>query len=183
MKKLALMIVVMILASTIAATADTRFDPSQYSVEELSAIQDIISNYLSQNENNAEDDSKAVLYNENGICIEFKGIDHYSKSNWLINLYIENNYGEEISVLLNDGRANRFAIEFSNGFTTIGDDSVYLAKPNFDFLIKIDDLNEYGISTLETLDFNLVIKKGGWLTGEKIAEVPVTLELHETVEG
>ena len=181
MKKLVMMMVVMILASTIATYADVEFDPSQYSKEELSTIQGLISNYLSASDENEEDENKNVWYNENGIYIEYKGIAHYSKKSWILNIYVDNSSGKEIYVDTNNVRINRFSVGLSNDGARITDGSIYMANPNFDFIIDIEDLKEYEVSAIEKIEFDLRIYEGSWITGEQIAELPITLEMYEPI--
>ena len=158
------------------------FDPSSYSVEELSAIQDSISNYLSStDETDKNEEDKNVLYNENGIYIEYRGIAHYSRKSWIVNIYVDNSSGKDIYVDTNNVRINRFAIGLSNDGARITDGSIYLANPNYDFIINVEDIKEYGISAIEKIEFDLRIYEGSWISGEQIAEVPITLEMYEQI--
>ena len=182
MKKLALLIIAIIFVSTLAAYADVEFDPSQYSEEELSAIQEKISNYLSSLSKTEEDEDENVLYNENGIYIEYRGIVHYSKDSWIFNIYVENSSGKELFMTTKKLRINRFAMGFSNNGAKISDGTIYLSSPNFRFILDTDDLKEYGISAIEKIEFNLGIYEESEFSGEAIAELPITIETYEPVK-
>ncbi len=121
--------------------------------------------------------SSEILLDENDVYVEFRGISEYSSQSWIINLYVENNRSSEIYLYLGDGQINKFSIGFSNNGISIPANSKYLASPNFDLIIDLDDLAEYGITSIETLDFYLEIRTD-WV-GDTIAERPVALEINK----
>ena len=65
----------------------------------------------------------------------------------------------------------------SNNGTGIPAKSKYLAEPNFNFIIDLEDLAIYDITTLETLYFNLTIEDG--TSYETIIEVPINLAINK----
>ena len=169
MKKIvAIALVVCMLLSTCVVYA-VDFDPSKYTVEELEDIQRIIAKYLPKTLGNQ------VLYDENGLYIEYRGIYIYSESSLIVDLYIDNLLGEDIYVSLWNGRANRFAINFSNNGNTIKNDSIYLASANFEYIIRVDDLMKYGVTNLDRVDFDLIVKTGG-MFGDTIIELPIKID-------
>lgn len=129
------------------------------------------------NGNNTEVQSSDVLLNSDNIYVEFRGIEEYSSKSWIVNLYVENNRDSEIYVSLRDGQVNKFSMGFSNNGISIPAGSKYLAAPNFDLIINIDDLNDYGITNIETLDFTLRISTE--MFGDLISETPVSLEVNK----
>lgn len=162
------LVVCMLLSTCVVYAAD--FDPSKYTVEELEDIQRIIAKYLPKTLGNQ------VLYDENGLYIECRGIYTYSKSSYIVDLYIDNLLGEDIYVSLRNGRANRFTISFSNNGNTIKNDSIYLASANFDYIIDTDELKKYGVTNLDRVDFDLIVKTGG-MFGDIIVELPIRIDV------
>ena len=168
---LSLLIFLFVLTSSFAyASADVNFDPSVYTSDELHEIVSIINNYLPKTPKGE------VLYNEDGVYVEFRGIYKHSSSKYIVDLYIENTKGEEISFALWYFRVNRATISLGNSGDTLEDDCIYLTSANYRLIIDTSDLELYGIDTISRLDFTLVLKKGD-VHGEIFVEQPFTLNL------
>lgn len=116
-----------------------------------------------------------VLLDEDGVHVEFRGIEEYSSSSYIVDLYIENNTDSAIYVSIRDGLVNNYSIGFANNGNTIEAGAKYLASANFDYIIDVDDLEAYGITTIENLDFNLYISTE--MFGDVISETPVSLNV------
>lgn len=123
--------------------------------------------------------SNQVLLNADDIYVEYRGIEEHSTDTWIINLYVENNRDSEIYLSLRDGLINKFAITFSNNGASIPANSKYLAAPNYDMIINLEDLSTYGITTIETLDFNLYASTA--MFGDLISETAVNLEINKPI--
>ena len=167
---LLLMFVFGLSVTAYAASSKTAadFDPSEYTVDDLLLIDKAIWEAIPKTP------TGEVLYDDKGIYIEYKGIYEYSKSSWIVDLYIENNTEEDVYVTLMNGRCNRFDTGFSNNGNKIIADSVYRASAKYQFIIDIDDLKIYDIDHLNSVDFNLDISTA-WIGGDQIANVPVKL--------
>ena len=178
-KSLFIIVIFLSICFTIVTYADVDFDPSIYTNEELEEIISTINNYLPQSSDKSSE--AEVLYDEDGVYVEFRGIYKYSSSSYIVDLYVDNTKGEEIYLSLRDGRVNRASIGFSNNGISIQDNSIYLASANFDFIIDTDDLRPYGIDTINQLDFTLNLKTGG-MFGDTFLELPVSLALDVPIE-
>ncbi len=118
-----------------------------------------------------------VLLDQNGIYVEYRGIAEHSDESWILNLYAENNTDAEIYLTTDDCLINNASMGLSNNGTGIPAKSKYLAEPNFNFIIDLEDLAIYDITTLETLSFNLTIEDG--TSYETIIEVPINLAINK----
>lgn len=159
---------------TTQAFAEVDFDPAQYTLEELDEILRIINMYYPKTPEGE------VLYDQDGLYIEYRGIYEHSHSKWIINLYVDNATGDDKTLLLTDVRANRYNISVGNNGKTIVDDSVYLSSANYGYVIDIDDLAMYNIETLNRIDFTLGIRNGG-LLGDIIADLPISINMEMTL--
>lgn len=144
------------------------FDPRKYSNEELAEIQKIIAHYLPQTTGNQ------VLYDENGLYVEYRGIYFHSENSWIINLYVDNLFGKDVYVSLRNGRVNRVNTVFGNSGYTIKNDSIFLASTTFSYIINVEKIKEYGFTNLDRINFDLLIKSGG-INGDTIIEMPITI--------
>lgn len=111
------------------------------------------------------------ILNQDDVYVEYRGIAEYSKSSWIINLYVENNRDSEIYVSLADTLVNGFSMKLSNNGINLPAHSKYLAAPNFDLIIDTEDLEAYGISSIDTISSNLTIKTS--MFGDTISETKV----------
>lgn len=114
-----------------------------------------------------------TLVDQDGIYVEYRGIAEYSKSSWIINLYVENNRDSEIYVSLADTLVNGFSMKLSNNGINLPAHSKYLAAPNFDLIIDTEDLEAYGITSITDIKSNLQIRTS--MFGDTISETKVNL--------
>ena len=92
-------------------------------------------------------------------------------------MYAENNTDNEIYLALSDTLINGFSMKLSNNGQSIPSHAKYLASPNFDLIIDTEDLDSYGIDSIETLTSTLCIKTS--MLGNIVAEVPVDISSTE----
>lgn len=119
------------------------------------------------------------LLEMNDVYVEYRGIFEYSSQSWIVNLYIENNRNTEIYVDLDDFLVNGYYVPLRNNNNSITASSKYLAGPSFQYIINTDLLNQYGIKTIESIEFVLKIKEG-WV-GDSFYEAKVALKMNKTV--
>ena len=119
-----------------------------------------------------EQPGKEIL-NQDDVYVEYRGIAEYSKSSWIINLYVENNRESEIYVSLADTLVNGFSMKLSNNGINLPAHSKYLAEPNFDLIIDTEDLEAYGITSITDIKSNLQIRTS--MFGDTISETKVNL--------
>lgn len=86
-------------------------------------------------------------------------------------MYVENNRDSEIYVSLADTLVNGFSMKLSNNGVNLPAHSKYLADPNFDLIIDTEDLEAYGISSIDTLSSTLTIRTS--MFGDTISETKV----------
>ena len=159
MKKwFALMLVIMTLCMT--ATAETAFDPSQYTMDELKEINNIIMSNLLKTEKGD------VIYDKDGVYIEFRGIVRDSKSRYILNLFIVNSTNDEIEVTVTyNASGNKYSILVNRCDMPIGNcgvsvekNSALLTGTDFKYLLDTEDFEMYGIDIVTHLEFSLDIK-------------------------
>ena len=119
-----------------------------------------------------EQTGKEIL-NQDDVYVEYRGIAEYSKSSWIINLYVENNRESESYVSLADTLVNGFSMKLSNNGINLPAHSKYLAAPNFDLIIDTEDLEAYGITSITDIKSNLQIRTS--MFGDTISETEVNL--------
>lgn len=170
-KQIVVLIIVLSLCSASLSLAKADFDPSIYTKEELLEIVTIIYNYLPKTP------IGEILYDDGSVYVEFRGIEKYSTGTYIINLFVENNRGEEVYLDLSKCKANRASFGVGNGRLSIPDDSIYLTKPHFGLVINSYDLRAYGIDTINQLDFIMQLTTKDYYNGEIFAEIPITLIL------
>ena len=165
------------------------FDITQYSYEELAVIQRMIAEYfkhmsddqaklLGDEERTTDNQASvnAVLYNNNGVYIEYSGIKR-----WIIDLYYNNTSSNTILIAIENLRANRFVIDCANGGCTIPPNSTYLPRVTYNNIIRVEDLLAYGISTLNSLDFEISIWVWDMDNHTHLEQLPVTLNISMDV--
>ena len=121
-----------------------------------------------------------VLLDENDIYVEYRGLAEYSSTSWLVNLYIENNSDVEIYVSLRNVLVNDCKVSIANNSATIQPESKYLVEPNFDFVLDIEDVVLYGLSNIDTIEYDLEISTD-ILGTDIIAETQVDLDVNKKI--
>lgn len=117
-------------------------------------------------------DSKLLLENDD-VKVSYCGIAEYSDSSWILNLYMENKSDTEKYLDVDNLLVNGYSIRLANGNYAVPAQCKFLAFPTFKYVINTKDLEAYGISDIESIDFTLNIKNE-WL-GDSIYSVPVNL--------
>ena len=120
-----------------------------------------------------------VLYEDDSVYVEYCGIVEYSKSTWILNLYVENKLDSQIYIFLSDNMFNGYSINFANNGVFLPANSKYLSSPNFDLVIDLDDLQAYGISTLDSITFALSVCTS--MFGDTLAETDIFLPVVKNV--
>ena len=156
------------------AYAETAFDPAQYTEEELREIDTLIHMHLSKTEEGT------VLYDDNGIYIEYRGLYKCSYSRDIgINLFIQNNSGKPfLYYLATDEYVNKAYMDFRGaGIYEIHDGTMLMTKTVDQFLIRFDALKEWGVTTIQNIEFTIdfTVLVGNWR--ETYCTVPVSLTL------
>ena len=129
--------------------------------------------------NSQKEDISEVIYDKDGIYIEYRGIyydsrDGWISSDWMINLYIENNTSEDINTIISGLVCNgKYSLNMSNGLNTISTNTVFLSSAKYSNIIDTDELKKYGVNHLDTVDVTLEIKKDSFKT--EIATIPLSL--------
>ncbi len=171
MKKLSALLfaLVVIFSITSFASADTGFDPSVYSNEELEQIMASISSYRC----NAQEGDE--IYNRNGIRIEYRGIKH--SSGYVVVLFVENNTNDTIRIELEKALLDRAALTRSNaGSCPIEANTIWISTTGSShFILYTDVLSDYGITHGTNLDCTFEIENSNYRTID-------TFDLHLTVD-
>lgn len=100
-----------------------------------------------------------VIYSENGITIEYKGISRENSDSLMVEAAITNQSGFDLHMRTYSTLVNRCDVGMANGQITVYDDSVYLTKANRGWLINEDDTAEYGITTIERIDLGVIARR------------------------
>ena len=136
-----------IVLSCLTAFAEVDFDASQYTTEEL---QEIISKARTYIPITSEAD---VLYDQDGIYIEYHGLEYDSTfNNTMLNILIRNNTGYDLIFKLDGINLNNAKVSTSNGRIEVENNTLFLTAPNYSMLIDTDDLAAYGFDTISSID-------------------------------
>lgn len=122
-----------------------------------------------------------ILLNADGVYAEFRGIEEDSPSSWIVNIYVENNRDSEIYFSVRENRVNGYVLGLANNGATIPAGGKYMSSPKYDFIIDTDNLREYGISQIESLDFTISVATS--FLGDTISETPVHLDMLKSIPG
>lgn len=171
MKKL-LCVMLIFAALGVTAFADTTFDASLYTKEELREILTQIYLQIPASEGDV------LLFDQDGIQVVYCNIKA-TGSFWRINLMVTNNTDNSVSVSVNKLKGNRAQLGIWDNGNTVDGQSVYLSAPNNDFGIERSAMLEYGIETLKTLDFELKIY---FTESKESVTVPVHLDVDYPVK-
>ena len=127
-----------------------------------------------------DDSSKSItLLSEDDVTAEFRGIYEKSNKSWIINLYVENNKESEIYPSIKDVLINDCMISLSNNGRTIPAGTKYLAGPSFDFIIDTEDLEYYGVTHIDEIDYILEIRES--MFGDVYYSTPVKIVMNKEV--
>lgn len=122
--------------------------------------------------------SDEALLDSDDVKVEFKGIEDDDSGFLIVNLYVENNRDSNIYISANDSQINGYSVFISDS-GSIAAGGKYLAKPNYGFLIDLENLKDYNIETIESIKFSLCV--ADYDSGDTIVEKPVTLTVNKTV--
>ncbi len=149
----ALLLCVCALTVWAAALADTDFDPSRYTEDELYEIMASISLHL----RNAE--AGEVIYDRNGVVIEFRGIAYdRSFNNYYFDVMVRNDTDSDLTLSLNSVYLDRAKVGLANSSGSIRANSLWissLGSKNLKF--SVADLAGYGITRATNLDASFTL--------------------------
>lgn len=114
-----------------------------------------------------------VLIDNEDVTVSYCGISKFSDSSYIINLYMENKSDTEKYIDTDDILINGYSMRIANTNYAVPAHCKFLASPMFKFIIDVEDLETYGISNIETIDFTLNIKNE-W-SGDSLYSTPVNL--------
>ena len=149
-KFICLLISIMLLVGcTASALADVQFDPSNYTKEELLTIDAMIVCHL----RNTKEGN--IIYDENGMTIEFLGIGRTDYGYYVVELLITNESADKVYAVVDDLMINRCTVSRLGAFFDISSNSVYSTKINGNAVFEPSDLESYGIKSIERVDFSI----------------------------
>lgn len=150
------------------ASAETAFDPTQYTEEELSGIDNLI--HMHQ----AKTEEGTVLYDENGIYVEYRGLyPEELGSGVAVNVLIQNNSGKKLSFEPWGATVNKATMAFGNSMNFwLNDGTMHLTKTEREWYMDYDDLAEWEFTTIESLEFNINVYEEGF---NFLFSIPVSL--------
>lgn len=154
-----LVVLSLISMSSVYATVD--FDPSQYTVEELIEIDDLIWKAIPKIIDGT------ILYDANGIKVIYGGLEEFSKGHLIrILLDVINDTDSNITLYGRNLAVNRYTFDFSNGLIDVVNNTIYLAKTDNRMELFIKELKMCDISNINSIDFDINIKNdqnGDWI--------------------
>ena len=118
-------------------------------------------------------DASQVLVDQDGILVEYRGIEEYSSESWIINLYVENNTENDFYLSLDNTLINGNLVPISNNGINIQAGSKYLSEPNFELVIDTDNLAEYGITEVSDISFDVDVRTD--IFGDEILNIPAEI--------
>lgn len=124
-------------------------------------------------------DAATVLLDADDIYVEYRGIQEWSDTHWVVNLYIENNRNTGIDFVLDQFRINDYVMDVGNNGNIVPSGSKYLTGPEFNLVISIEGLTQYGITSVEELDFDFCVNEEE--TGEVISETEVHIDVSKDI--
>lgn len=169
MKKTFALLLVLTTLCTMAY-AETAFDPSQYTEEELREIDTLIHMHLTKTEEGT------VLYDENGIYVEFKGLylDPYHDAIG-VNVLVQNNSGKYLSFEIWDTTVNKATMWFWNATNFwLHDGTMHMTKPE-QWLVPFENLADWEFTTIHSIDFTISVQDENW---NEYCRIPVSLTLE-----
>lgn len=155
-------------------TYSVEIDGKTYYADSEEEIDQIIQNHLwddsseataTQSKEEIHIDASAgdvVIYDKDGLYIEYRGLVQASDKKAQLSLYFDNMTGEDLFISLDNLRLNRNNFSAGNTAIELLDDTSYLVGPNYNNVIDIDDLKAYGITSIESVAFELEVHTGGW---------------------
>ena len=139
---IALILACALLFSMSACFAETNFDPSAYSDEELRDILSKINLYFSESSVREGD----VLYDANGVYVEFRGVVQPLSRGYVLKIFVRNETDDEVSLYLDKALVDRATLTKSNSSAYIEPNSLFISttRSNY-FILYTDVLADYGI--------------------------------------
>lgn len=117
---------------------------------------------------------ETIVYDDKGLLIEYRGLLHSKETKMQISLYFENNTNKDLYISFSDCLINRSGIGLGNTAINLPANSVYLVGPNYNYVIDVEDLEAYGIDTIESISFELEICENQYY-GEEFLILPITI--------
>ena len=116
------------------------------------------------------------LLNNEDFYVEFRGVQEYSTHSTVLNLYVENKRDSQVYIKIKNYRMNSFTMDIANNGSDIPANSKYLSFPSFDFVIDNDKLQGFGITAIESLDFEIEFYTAR--NGSLISRTPVHVDVN-----
>ena len=152
------------------AYAETAFDPAQYTEEELREIDTLIHMHLTKTEEGT------VLYDENGIYVEYRGIYNIGYGIGA-NLFIQNNSGKDLKLLSLYAIVNMANISLTNsGWITLQNGTMLMTKIDHHFYLEYGKLKEWEFSSIQSLEFTILVEENDSRTDHCIIPISLTLD-------
>lgn len=126
-------------------------------------------------------EEKKVLFDDNNIFVEYRGIEEYSSDSWIINLYVENNTDSDFYLSTRNVLINNCTVGLSNSVVEIKKGTKYLAEPNFNFVLNLENLEPYNIKSVDSINFELYMSHE--ILGEAFSSSEVNLSPKKAFES
>ena len=151
------------------------FSPSDYSLDELSAIQEKIIAYVPRQQ------KEAVWYNKNGIYVSYKGIYSYpKKSFFIIGIYVDNSTNQDIIIGIENARANeRLMVRVDNNYHSVLANSIYFSPSDDSYTVNDYYVSEYGFKSIYQMNFDLLIYNSEY---EKIDSSHISFLMNRSIQ-
>lgn len=107
---------------------------------------------LSKNHSERKVTNESTIINEKDFYVEYRGIWKHSDKSYVVNLYVENNSDDEICVTISNFLVNKYKVSLANNWPKIVPNSRYLASANYNFVLNVEDLEQYQIDEIDELD-------------------------------
>lgn len=107
---------------------------------------------LSKNHSEKRVTNKNTIINEKDFYVEYRGIWKHSDESYVVNLYVENNSDDKICVTISNFLVNKYNLSLANNWSTIVSNSRYLASANYNFVLDVENLEQYQIDEIDELD-------------------------------
>ena len=144
MKRLFVLLLIICLSiCAVPCHAEVDFDPTLDTEQELREILAEINLHLSETIVHEGD----VLYDSNGIYVEFRGLEECYGDDYFLKIFIRNDTDEEVWLYLESAFLDRATLTRSNADATVAPKSLYVSSVGSrSFILYTDVLEDYGIA-------------------------------------
>lgn len=131
-----------LLLSVSVCFAETTFNLSEYTDEELQEILAKINLHFSETSVKAGD----ILYDANGLYIEYRGLEKPYSHGYVLKIFVRNDTNEKVSLKLSSAFVDRATLTRSNSSASIDPNSLFVSTTGSTyFILYTDVLADYGI--------------------------------------